>query len=51
MFTSDLFYLRTFISGTVRLNIKRLPFLFLEGQMHQNQSVYFHFYATISLKQ
>ena len=34
-------------------NIKKTAalFLFPEGQMHQNQSVYFHFYATVLLKQ
>ena len=34
-------------------NIKRLPesFFFNEGQMHQNQSVYFNFCATVLLKQ
>ena len=26
-------------------------FLFPEGQMLQNQTVYFHFYATVLLKQ
>ena len=26
-------------------------FLFPEGQMHQNQSVYFHFYTTVLLEQ
>ena len=31
-------------------NIKRL-FIFPEGQMHQNQTVYFHLCTTLLLKQ
>ena len=45
-------YLLKVMNKKIKYKKKTVPlFWFLEGQMHQYQSVYFHFYATDMFKQ